>query len=227
MNRLTDTFILLKETFFESIRMIRILPLLLAAPALYLLAYLGLSSLNLGRLGSFSGILFNVGLAIIVSSYLYILHQALYYKRFRFPDILQGVRVMFLKTLVFLLVYNLLALVLSMAGLDTLLGEYAVFIPLLLLNPMPEIIYLSEYSERDMVMYNFVFIKENILPWYALNLLLVLGLLVVLTVASIIIYLSNILLVVYLGFAMVFRGMLFKKLHHSNPRKRRFQRASR
>lgn len=227
MNKFTDTLYLLKETFAKTLDLIRAVPVVLAVPVVHVVAYFGLINLGLTRFGMFSGLLTTLALALILSSFLYVLRQALFYRRFQIKDLYAGVRTLFLRTWFFLIVANLVNYLVAMTGALTMLGIPGTLVTFMLFNPMPEIIYISEYSERDMFYYNFNFIRRNYLPWYSLNLLLLVGLFALLFVSSLILYIANMLLVVYLAFAMLFRGVLFKRLHQSNPRKRQFQRYNR
>ncbi len=223
MNRIQDVITLVKESFQETIYLFKKIPLLIAIPAIHFLVYFFVINLGVLRFGIFSNLILGLFYSVILASYFYVLHQAIYYKKFKFEYLYQGVKVFFLKTWFFVIVVNLLIYVMALLGGAAILGPYLTMIPFVLFNPMPEIIYISEYNERDMFFYNLNFIKRNYLPWYASNLILLSGLFIVLLISGTIPFVANIVLLVYFGFAMVFRGYLFKKLHNTNYRKRQFQ----
>ena len=226
MNKIQDIMNVFKESWKNSTQLVKKLPLLLVIPIVHFLAYYGsqyfVSFINLGILSSLlRGLVF----ATILSSYFYVLFQAMYYKRFKFEYLYSGIKVFLLKSWVFLLIVNLAFYILMLLGINILLGKFIFALPFIvfvLFNPMPEIIYISDYDERDMFFYNFNFIKRNYLPWYSINVVFLAGLVILVFIGSKIPYVSNIIVLIYASFVMIFRGQLFKKLHTSNYRKRIF-----
>jgi hypothetical protein len=224
MNRLQDVIYLTKDVFKQATALIKVMPILLAVPAIHLTFYLLAMQLGVLNMGMFSGLIQIAVNAVILSSYFYVLHQAIYYKRFKIAYLYQGIQVFFFKTFFFMIVLNLFTYLMALTGSASLLGRFLIWVPFILFNPMPEIIYISEYSERDMLFYNFNFIKKNYLPWYGVNLIFMLVLLGVIIVSGMMAFIANILLLVYIGFTMLMRGYLFKKLHAGNFRKRQLER---
>jgi hypothetical protein len=227
MNKIKDIINLAKDSLNQTIQLIKTIPILLAVPVIHFMAYFAVVNLGIFKLGMFSGLILTLVTAVILSSYLYVLQQAIYYKDYRLSYLYKGIKVMFLRTWFFLIIFNLVNYLIAMTSAASFMGAYASMIPFLLFNPMPEIIYISGYNERDMFFYNFNFLKRNYLPWYAINTLLLMGLMLLLLVGGLVVYIANMLLVIYLGFAMIFRGYLFKTLHTTNSRKRQFNRFNR
>ncbi|MEA3423732.1 MAG: hypothetical protein U9Q80_08080 [Bacillota bacterium] len=226
MSRIQDIKNLFMESWENSLQLTKKLPLLLVFPIVHFLAYyLSLHLISFINLGIFSSLLGGLIFAVILSSYFYVLFQAMYYKRFKFKYIYSGIKVFLLKSWIFLLIMNLSFYILMLLGINILLGKYIYILPFIifiLFNPMPEIIYISDYDERDMFFYNFNFIKRNFLQWYSINAVFLLGLIILFFIGSMIPYVSNIIILVYVSFVMIFRGQLFKKLHLTNYRKRVF-----
>jgi|LGVF01.1.fsa_nt_gb hypothetical protein len=226
MSKIQDVMNLFMESWKNSTQLIKKLPLLLVVPIVHFLAYyLSLYLVSFINLGILSSLFRSLIFAVILSSYFYVLFQAMYYKRFKFEYLYSGIKVFLLKSWIFLLIMNLAFYIMMLLGINILLGKYIFVLPFiifLLFNPMPEIIYISDYDERDMFFYNFSFIKRNFFQWYSINAVFLLGLLVLFFIGSIIPYVSNILVLVYTSFVMIFRGQLFKKLYLSNYRKRIF-----
>ncbi len=226
MNKIQDIKNLFIESWINSVQLIKKLPLLLIVPMVHFLAYyILLYVVSFINLGIFTSLLQGLVFAVILSSYFYVLYQAIYYKRFKYEYLYSGIKVFLLKSWIFVLIVNLAFYVLMLLGIDVLLGKYIFILPFIiaiLFNPMPEIIYISDYDERDMFFYNFNFIKRNYLQWYSINAVFLLGLAALLFTAGLIPYISNVLILIYVAFVMIFRGQLFKKLHKSNYRKRVF-----
>ncbi|MBN2259516.1 MAG: hypothetical protein JW702_03175 [Clostridiales bacterium] len=226
MNKVKDIQYLFNDALKNSMQTVRRLPLLLVIPIIYFLVYLAVFYvISFINLGIFSSLFRGLVLAAVLSSYFYVLYEAHYYKRFKFNYMISGIKVFLMKSWVFTLIVNLTFYIFLLLGIYAILGRFSYLLPLLLFalfNPMPEIIYLTDYNERDMFFYNFSFIKHNYLQWYLINGIFFAGLYLLFTISSYIPYVSNVLLLLYSSFVMIFRAYLFKNLHKTNYRKRIF-----
>ena len=188
----------------------------------------------------------------LISSYFYILYSIIKYKKFEFKDIKRGLkvylyevsRVLFIGWIASILVFRLLVPILSSS-----LGGYLdpatitsilTIILLIVINPLPEVIYQKGYTGIDGIKYTFEYMKENWVEWLIPNAILI-GLLYAVTGSTItnlfstgISFNSNILSIKSIGlyligqvifsFTMIYRGVLFEMLSTSTRRKRMFMR---
>jgi hypothetical protein len=228
MNPITDAFKLGEKALKETLSLLKKVPHLIWIPIIHLSAVLLiLRFLPLMGLGMINSLVTGLLMAGILSSYFYLLHQGIYYKRLKWQDVFHGIRVYALEIWIALLVLNLANYAINLLGFNRIPLPVANLMMLVLFNPLPEVIYLSEYAYNDLFFYNFAFIRRNYIPWYTLNALLLVLLVPVMIIGASVPVLFNILMVVYLGFAMIFRGFLFKALHQSNFRKRVFSQYNR
>lgn len=113
------------------------------------------------------------------------------------------------------------------------------FLILILLNPLPEVVYQKHYNALESLTYSIEFIKDNWLEWLVPNIILLGTMYLFLRnflVAMIIMFVpirafSNPVIValyligqIWFSFAMIYRGYLFETLSTSNRRKRLFMR---
>ena len=194
-----------------------------------------------GPLSIISGFISYFIQSAIISNYLYLLFNIINYNRFNLNDFKQGFMAFLWKVYgVFFNIY-IGRLLLSVLGV---LGSAAVFlnmiiglVALIVLNALPESIYLKSYSPADTLMYALEFMKENWLNWLIPNVILI-GLIYVVTgsiltglistsvgfgfglsLRSILLYVIG---QVIFSFMMIYRGHLFKVLSTSTRRKRMF-----
>ncbi|OPL09271.1 MAG: hypothetical protein AVO33_07345 [delta proteobacterium ML8_F1] len=228
MNYITDAIQLGKTSVKETLALIKKVPHLLWIPIVHLSAMLlVMRFIPFMGLGMLNSLLTGLLMAGILSSYFYLLHQGIYYKRLKWRDVTHGIKVYALEIWIALLVLNLVNYAINLVGFNQIPLPIVNLMIFILFNPLPEVIYLSEYAYNDLFFYNFAFIRRNWLPWFLLNGVLWLLLAPLLLLGSFIPAIFNILMVVYLSFAMLFRGFLFKSLHSSNYRKRRFNQYNR
>lgn len=224
MNKIDDIINLTKFSLEKSIELYKKIPVLFIVPIIYSLIYYVFTFVFMINFGVFSNIITAVLNSAVIASYLYVLHNAIYYKKFKLSFLYEGISVFFLKTLIFIIVINLIFTLILAMRFEMLFGFYTLFGLFIAFNPMPEIIYVSEYNGKDMFYYNFRFIKNNWIQWYVINLLLWISAMIFSRFSYLIPYLSVTLIVIYLSVIMVFRGFLFRKLHGSSFAKRSFDR---
>ena len=94
-----------------------------------------------------------------------------------------------------------------------------------LLNAVPELIYLGHHSALELLTESYTFIAENWIEWFPPNLLLAAGLwsLLGLPLFGPLFFLHLALIALYVYFAMAVRGFLFQELAGSTRRSRAFR----
>ena len=213
-----------------------VLIFLLAIPYMALTILAGTIASMLGFLG---GILIFVVEAAIISDYLHIIHQVITRRRFDMEDFKDGFTVHFRKVYMALFVlwvanYGLNLLVspvLSALGLDFVLAA-VYFFALVILNPLPEMIYQKYYSEPETFMKTIEFTRENAVTWLVPNVLILLVLWgVKILVDSMLlsfglgwlnVIVTSVVLAGLISFGMIYRGYLFDVLSKTTRRKRLF-----
>lgn len=195
-----------------------------------------------GPLSIISGFITYFIQSAIISNYLYLLFNIINYDRFNLSDFKQGFMYFIWKVYgVFFILYLgqlLLSLASNLLGSTAYLVNIAVGILLfVILNPLPETIYIKNYSPSETILFCLDFIKENWLNWLVPNILLT-GLIYIVT-GNLLTGLvntsigfnygfSSIAIIKYFvgqlifSFMMVYRGHLFKLLSTSTRRKRMF-----
>lgn len=195
-----------------------------------------------GVLGLIGGIIIALFSASLISNYLYLLYSVINYNRLTFQDFKDGFTYFLRKVyVVFFFAYigNLiLSILYRMLGRNANILSLIVNISILiLLNPLPESIYLKTRDPMGSIMYAVDFMKENWLNWLIPNVFFH-GILFYLTgniitnlfsthvsmgfglgVGNIIKYLIA---QVLFSFIMIYRGHLFKLLSTSTRRKRMY-----
>jgi len=183
----------------------------------------------------------------LISSYLYVMDCVISKDRITLADFKYGFTV-YLRTVwgILFIAYvasmgvNLLVMpILGRTISPTAVTLIYYFLVLVLLNPLPEIIYQKGYNALECMTYSVEFIKENWIEWLVPNALLI-GIMyfflrnfivtLLFMVFPIRVFTNPAVLVLYLiglvwfTFLMVYRGHLFEALSTSNRRKRMFMR---
>lgn len=195
-----------------------------------------------GVLGLIGGIVIALFSASLISNYLYLLYNIINYDRLNFQDFKDGFTFFMRKVyVVFFFGYignMILSIFYGALGSNAYLLNMIVSISILvLLNPLPESIYLKDKDPMGSIMYAVDFMKDNWLNWLIPNVLFH-GVLFYLTgniitnlfsthvnigfgieIGSIIKYLIA---QVLFSFIMIYRGHLFKLLSTSTRRKRMY-----
>lgn len=207
-----------------------------------LLVYNLLGILFGGPMSIFSGIVLALFKSSIISNYLYLLFNIVNYNRLNIDNFKEGFTVYIRKIYGVLFVSYLARLLLSL--LMPALGQLGSLINLLsfaglpiLLNALPETVYLKEYDAWESILYAIDFLKENLVNWVLPNMLFygaiyfLAGelLLNVFNTNLEFDFSTNILgIAMYIvgqtifSFMMVYRGHLYKLLSTSTRRKRIF-----
>ncbi len=195
-----------------------------------------------GFLSILSGIVVAIVTAAFISNYLYLLFNIINYDRINIQIFKDGFKAFLWKIYgVLFIAYlgnYLLAIVSNMLGSLSFIINIVIYLGIvILLNPLPETIYLKAYSSWESVQSSFEFMQENWLVWLLPNVILF-GLLYIVTgnimtnlftthlSFNMILSIRNIILYLMgqglFSFAMIYRGHLFKMLSGSTRRKRMF-----
>jgi hypothetical protein len=210
--------------------------------AINIVIYRVVLTLFTGVLSIFAGIILAIFSASMISNYLYLLFNIINYNKITFQDFKDGFKY-FLRKMYTIFFFAwigsfLLDAVSGVLGPNAYVLNIIISISvLLLLNPLPETLYLKTLEPMDSIMYAFDFMKENWLNWLIPNavfyaaLFLLTGNIVTdlfathvftgfsLDVVGIIKYLLGQGL---FSFLMIYRGHLYKLLSTSTRRKRMY-----
>lgn len=127
-----------------------------------------------GPVGIFSGIIIAILQSALISSYLFVLGNVIVYNRFRWKDARYGLTNYLWKVYGIFFIFYISSMVLGL--LANIIGPmiYTIYwvlplIILLLLNPLPEAIYIKDRDPLDTIISTFGFMKENWLNWLIPN----------------------------------------------------------
>ncbi len=247
MNIINDILLVNKEIISKSKNTLARNPEVLLMGVVYSVLSLvaGIVVFNLlSGLGFLLGIIYALIESAIISSYLFVLHNVVVYNRFRWKDIKYGFTYFIRKVYGVLFIFYLVNIILSFVS--SIIGAFVVAIILIIgiaalvvLNPLPESLYIKERDSLQTILYCIDFMKENWLNWIVPNGLLMIilyfvtgglltgglnpfrGLSFSNSILSMIMYLLG---SVLLSAAMIYRGHLFKLLSTTTLRKRMFMR---
>lgn len=189
-----------------------------------------------GGLYFIGGIIIAIVSAACISSYLYLIENIIYSRIAGFNDFKNSFTPYLRKVInitfyiwIATYIYSLLSralMGLPFIGIINMLVELAVVV---VLNPLPEIIYQTNYMDLGAIGASYEFMKENFIEWLVPNIIL-LGAIYYLfngnmlsfsvyavSVVSIVKYIAGLFLLL---FTMVFRGILFRFLNESTRRSR-------
>ncbi|MCR3956410.1 MAG: hypothetical protein NUK57_08945 [Gudongella sp.] len=247
MNIINDIILVNKEILQKSKNTISRNPEVLLLGVVYSVMSLlaGIIIFNLlSGLGILLGIIYALVESAIVSSYLFVLHNVVIYNRFRWKDIKHGFTYYIRKVYGVLFIFYLANLILGF--LSNIVGAIVIGIiffvgiaAFIVLNPLPESLYVKDRDSLQTILYCVEFMKENWINWLVPNSVLIV-ILYLLTggvfngglnpfrslsfstsISSIVLYLLG---SAILSAAMVYRGHLFKLLSTTTLRKRMFMR---
>lgn len=195
-----------------------------------------------GALSIIAGIIAAIVSAGMISNYLYLLYNVINYDRISFQDFKDGFTFFLRKVYgVFFFAWIGSMLISAVGGIfgpnGGILNTIISLSVLILLNALPETIYLKSLDPMESIMYSFDFIKDNWYNWLIPNAILYFA--IYLLTGSVITNLfttsmpmgmlfggSNIIKYIIgqllFSFTMIYRGHLFKLLSTSNRRKRMF-----
>jgi hypothetical protein len=190
-------------------------------------------------LGFLGGILIFAVEAAIISDYLHIIHQVITRRRFDLDDFKNGFMIHFRKVYMILFLFwvanygasLLLMPILNALGLGFVLMAIYGFV-VIILNPLPEMIYQRHYSESEMLLKSVEFSKENVISWFVPNAVLAAVILLVnLLINNLLqpfgsswlnLLVMSTVTAGLISFAMIYRGYLFEILYKTTRRKRMF-----
>lgn len=198
---------------------------------------------NVFRFGILGGFILAFLYALLVSGTMYFYDQLIRYNRLDKNDLGDGWKVYIRSVYSLYFLLMLVKIVFSSLGISNLL----IGVLYLLLNPIPEVIYLKGYYGFDAVKYSLSFLKENALQWsLSLGAYIVINILLLGTAQTIfgivstnivnqmggltdgisinntIYMLRQIVSLLLTGYYMIFRGHIFIILSTSTKRKREF-----
>lgn len=198
-----------------------------------------------GVLRIIGGILLAVAMAALISNYLYLLQTIIRTEKLTISDFKYGFKALLGKVYGVLIIWWISSLLFSWI-ISPILGSisYVVstVIPILLLvvlNALPESIYLKYYAPWDTIVYSFNFLKENWIEWLLPNSILIVVMYIIsgkiafqlfsirfvsnlnISINTIISFIIGQLV---FSFIMIYRGVLFESLSTSTRRKRIYMR---
>ncbi|MBU5427294.1 hypothetical protein KQI41_12945 [Tissierella pigra] len=194
-----------------------------------------------GILSIIAGVIIAIVSASLISNYLYLLYNVINYNRITFQDFKDGFKYFLRKVYtVFFFAWigsYLLNIVQGILGFNGYILNIVVTVSIfILLNPLPETLYLKVLEPMDSIMYSIDFMKENWLNWLLPNVVFYI-VIYYLTGNIVTIFTTHLNLGLDLGilgiiryllgqgifsFTMIYRGHLYKLLSTSTRRKRMF-----
>lgn len=203
--------------------------------------YTLIGTLFRGPLGIIGGIVGAFISASLISNYLYLIYNVIYFNDISMEKFKYGFKA-FLRPVYSVLVFGWIAsYFLGVLGLINPLGVFTlnqliIFVVFIVFNALPETIYQKDYHGMDIIEYSGRFFKDNILNWAVPNIVFYLVLYVIsgrlnfsiLPISSGGAIVGPVSIIAYLlqqvifTFMMIYRGQLFKILSTSTKRKREF-----
>lgn len=197
-----------------------------------------------GPMAVFSGILVALITSSLISNYLYLLFNIINYDRLNFQHFKDGFTYFLWKIYgVFFIGFignYLLSFLFRIIGTRAFALNLIVnLIIIILLNPLPEVLYIKSYSPWDSILDAIKFMEENWINWLVANIIfyalifvvtgnIMSGLFNTHTSFSMIFNLKGIILYLLgqliFSFMMIYRGHLYKILNGSTRRKRMYMR---
>lgn len=246
MDILKDFLMINKQTFKKSIISLKSNWIIIFSGIAYSLLSTALlvivMTLFRGVLSILGGIAVAVASASFISNYLYLLYNVINYNKLRFQDFKDGFTY-FLRKVYIVFFYAwigsmLLSLLTGVLGSNANILNLIVSISILvLLNPLPETLYLKVLDPMSSIVYSVDFMKENWVNWLLPNVVMFAILYyltgniisgIFTTHISYIPSLDITTIAKYLvaqgifSFAMIYRGHLYKLLSTSTRRKRMY-----
>lgn len=246
MNILKDFLNINKQTFKKTMSSLKNNWIIIFSGIVYILlnmfVIILINTFFRGFLGILSGLAIAIVTASLISNYLYLLYNVINYDSLKLQDFKDGFTY-FLRKVYIVFFYGWIGSIL-ISLLTGILGHNAYILNLLvsisifiLLNPLPETLYLKVLNPMDSIMYSIDFMKENWVNWLIPNIamLVVLYLLTGKAVTGIftthISYIASFRIVdiikyliaqALFSFVMIYRGHLYKLLSTSTRRKRMY-----
>lgn len=232
----------IKKTFNSLVKNWMIIFTGIAYVIINMLVFSIIFRLFTGALSIIAGIIAAVVSAGMISNYLYLLYNVINYDRISFQDFKDGFTFFLRKVYgVFFFAWIGSMLISTIGGIfGPNRGPLNLIINLsilILLNALPETIYLKSLSPMESIMYSFDFIKDNWYNWLIPNAILYFSIYLITGSAITNLFTTSIPIAMLFGgtnvvkyllaqlifsFTMIYRGHLFKLLSTSNRRKRMF-----
>lgn len=200
------------------------------AMGLVILVYqvlLGFAVVVAAPLGIFGGFLIQLAVSACASSWLAIVEQVVRGGRPTFADLPAsfGRYLGDVLTVTFLL-WGLRLVAAIVLPSDSFLQILLMLAVAVFFNAVPELIYLGHHAAAALLMESYRFIGENWVEWFPANLLFGAGLVVIAAAvphgpANIVL---DVVVSIWLYYAMIVRGLLFQELSTSTRRSREFRR---
>ncbi len=214
----------------------------LAYSLINIVVYMLIGIFFVGPLRVFAGFVSLIIMSALISNYLYLLYNAINFNRVTIKNFKDGFNYFLGKIYgVFFIgwIFNMLIGLLNnlIGGRSDLLSTIISLSILLLLNALPETIYLKSYSSLDTISNSLEFIERNPLNWILPNIVLSLAMYLLtgeifgnlsqthINISSMLgtsQLIKTILAQIIFTFGMVYRGHLYKVLSSGNRRKRKF-----
>lgn len=246
MDYVKDFLSINKEVFSKSLSSLKNNILIILTGIIYVIINIVIVKVVLtlftGILSIFAGIALAIVSASLISNYLYLLFNIINYDKITIQDFKDGFTYFLRKVYtIFFFAWigsYALELIQGIIGINPLIVNLIITISVfVLLNPLPETLYLKVLDPMDSIMYSIDFMKENWINWLIPNIILYTGIYyltgnIITGIFNTYIYsglsLSGFGILKYLGgqilfsFTMIYRGYLFKLLSTSTRRKRMY-----
>lgn len=237
MDILKDFILINKQTLKKSFSSIKNNWIIIFAGMFYIIfntfMILLVSTLFIGPLRILGGLAVAVISASLISHYLYLLYNVINYNKLNIEDFKDGFT-FFLRKVYTIFFYSWIFNLLISLILGAFSGyRYALTLAInitlfILLNALPETLYLKVYNPMESIKYSVEFMKENWVNWFIPNVIMfVLFTLIIRNITfSLNMQLFGLLLYVIasglVSFGMIYRGHLYKLLSTSTRRKRMY-----
>lgn len=184
--------------------------------------------------GVLAGLVLLLGNGIIFAAVLSSLENVVRFKQFKLNRIHQGTKVYFRRAVIAMIIVEISIMILTLLGqmfgsIGTIATLAAMILGFIFFNPIPEMLYLSGYTEGDTFKKAIEFIRENWFEWFVFQV----PVFFILYQAGSIGGITNPVIGSVIGFGvrgvvipviMVYRGFLYDFLSRSSRRKRMFKR---
>lgn len=246
MNILKDFLNINKQTFKQTMSSLKNNWIIIFSGIVYIIlnmfVIILINTFFRGFLGILAGLAIAIVSASLISNYLYLLYNVINYDSLKLQDFKDGFTY-FLRKVYIVFFYGWIGSIL-ISLLTGILGPNAYILNLLvsisifiLLNPLPETLYLKVLNPMDSIMYSIDFMKENWVNWLIPNIIMLVVLYLLTGKAVTGIFTTHISYIASFGivdivkylvaqalfsFVMIYRGHLYKLLSTSTRRKRMY-----
>lgn len=200
---------------------------------------LGAVGFTIGRIYIIGGIILAIAYAACCSSYLYLIENIIYSRIASFNDFKNSFTPYLRKVInisfyiwIASFIYTFISERFLFTSSGRIINIIIELVVVVVLNPLPEIIYQTDYYDFEAFGASYTFMKENFIEWIAPNIILLgaiyyvfyggLPFLSLNTIGafSVIKYITGLFIIL---FTMIFRGILFRFLNESTRRSRAYK----